>query len=280
MLQKRDVSEGEVATTFLGRRDASGLSYGHLRRACGQSRSNVLVLIRQWRSSGSCQVLLVFLHLLHVQGNLGGLEGGRFYKRQVGLVKKFPCQPEERLLKIVVALGRNVVVLEILFAMKCNRLGFNLAIFDVDLVTNEDDGNIFADSHQIPMPVGHVLVRDTRSYVEHDDSTLTLNVVAIAQTPKFLLACCIPNIEANRAIVGVEAQRMYLNAQSGNIFLFKFTCEMALNEGRLSNTTVSDQNQLKGGYLLLWLLHIVVYSSCRQKESPILRHFCQEQLQF
>lgn len=51
------------------------------------------------------------------------------------------------------------------------------------------------------MPVGHVLVCDTRGYIKHDDTALAVDVVAIAQTTKLLLACSVPDVELNGAQV-------------------------------------------------------------------------------
>jgi hypothetical protein len=45
------------------------------------------------------------------------------------------------------------------------------------------------------MPVGHVLVCDTRCDVEHDNAALSVDVVSITETAKLLLACRVPDVE-------------------------------------------------------------------------------------
>lgn len=45
------------------------------------------------------------------------------------------------------------------------------------------------------MPVGNVLVCNTRSDVKHDDSTLAVDVVSVSQTTELLLTSSIPDIE-------------------------------------------------------------------------------------
>lgn len=45
------------------------------------------------------------------------------------------------------------------------------------------------------MPVGNVLVCDTRGNVEHDDTALSIDVVTITKTTELLLASCVPDIE-------------------------------------------------------------------------------------
>lgn len=52
------------------------------------------------------------------------------------------------------------------------------------------------------MPVGNVLVGDTGGDIEHDDPALSLDVVTISETTKLLLACGIPDVEADGTKVG------------------------------------------------------------------------------
>lgn len=66
--------------------------------------------------------------------------------------------------------------LQILLAVKHNAFGFDFPVFDVNLVAAENDGNVFTDTDQVTMPVGHVLVGDSRGNVKHDDSTLGCGV--------------------------------------------------------------------------------------------------------
>lgn len=68
---------------------------------------------------------------------------------------------------------------------------------DVDLVAAENDGDVLADTLEVTVPVGDVLVGDTRGNVEHDDAALALDVVAITETTKLLLASGVPDVEAD-----------------------------------------------------------------------------------
>ena len=47
------------------------------------------------------------------------------------------------------------------------------------------------------MPVGDVLVGDTRGNIEHDYTTLSLNVISVTETTEFLLSGGIPNVETD-----------------------------------------------------------------------------------
>lgn len=79
---------------------------------------------------------------------------------------------------------------------------------DVNLVTTEDNGDVLANTLKVAMPIWHVLIRDTGSDVEHDNTTLSLNVVSIAQTTELLLSCRVPHIEADGSEVGRESKRV------------------------------------------------------------------------
>lgn len=75
---------------------------------------------------------------------------------------------------------------------------------DVDFVSTQNNGNVLANTLDITMPIRHVLVRDTRSDIEHDNTTLALDVVSITETTKLLLSSCVPDVEADGTEVGGE----------------------------------------------------------------------------
>lgn len=89
------------------------------------------------------------------------------------LPDQLPCEPEERLLEVVVGLGRDFKVLQVLLSVEGNTRSLDLSLLDIDLVTAQHDGDVFTDSLQVSVPVGNVLVGDSRCNVEHDDTTLT-----------------------------------------------------------------------------------------------------------
>ena len=109
--------------------------------------------------------------------DFGGSEGRGSRELEVWIRSELASQPEERLLKVVVGLCRDVVVLQVLFAMESNGLGLDFALLDVYLVSTKDNGNVLANADQVPMPVGNILVGNTRSHVKHDDGTLSLDAV-------------------------------------------------------------------------------------------------------
>jgi len=65
------------------------------------------------------------------------------------------------------------------------------------------------------MPVGNIFVGDAGGDVEHDNAALALDVVTIPETTELLLSSGIPDIEADRAKVGGELQRVDLDTKGG-----------------------------------------------------------------
>ena len=56
---------------------------------------------------------------------------------------------QERLLEVIVRLSRNVVVLQVLLAVEGDSLCLDLSLFDIDLVTSENDRDVLANSNKI-----------------------------------------------------------------------------------------------------------------------------------
>jgi len=160
---------------------------------------------------------------------------------------QLPCQPKERFFEVVVGFRRDLKVLEVLLSMECHGSSLDLPLLDIYFVAAENDRNVFADTFEIAMPVGDIFVRDSGCDVEHDNSALTLDEVSISKTTELLLACSIPNVEANSSEVRRELQRVDLDTESGNIFLFEFTSQVTLNKRSFPSATVADQHKLEGG---------------------------------
>jgi hypothetical protein len=75
------------------------------------------------------------------------IQGAAAY--QSGVANKLAREPEEGLLEVVVGLGRDIVVLEVLFPVEGDGLGLHLALLDINLVTAENDGDVLADTGEI-----------------------------------------------------------------------------------------------------------------------------------
>lgn len=65
------------------------------------------------------------------------------------VANELASEPEEGLLEVIIALGRDVVVLKVLFPVEGDGLGLDLALLDIDLVAAENDGDVLADTGQV-----------------------------------------------------------------------------------------------------------------------------------
>lgn len=61
------------------------------------------------------------------------------------------------------------------------------------------------------MPVGNILIGNPGGDVEHDDTTFTVDVVAVSQPSELLLAGGIPYIELEFTEVGEETEGASVN---------------------------------------------------------------------
>ena len=185
-----------------------------------------------------------------IEGDFLRGKGGCFGQNEVG-INKAAKQPDEGLLELVIALGGDVVVLQILFTMESDLLGFDLSVLHVDFVAYQDDGDGLADSGQVLIPFRHIRVSDTRAHVEHDNAAVAANIVAVAQTSELLLASGIPNVENDLSVVREERHWVNFDSDSGDVLLFVFTGQVALDEGSLADSAVTDKNELEFRNLLL-----------------------------
>ena len=74
-------------------------------------------------------------------------QGGR------NLPGQLPCKVKEGLLKVVVALGRDFIVLQVLLPVEGDLLGLNLPVLHINLVTAKDNGDVL--THPAREKLGH-----------------------------------------------------------------------------------------------------------------------------
>ena len=65
--------------------------------------------------------------------------------RIVPLPCKLPGKVQERFFKVVVALSRDFIVLQILLSVECNLLCLDLPVLHVNLVSTKDNGYVLTD---------------------------------------------------------------------------------------------------------------------------------------
>lgn len=208
-------------------------------------------LTRQRHGGGLVHLLAVLFQELLVDLGSGGSQSGSSNELKLRVADKLAGEPEEGLLEVVVGLGGDIVVLEVLLSVESDGLGLDLALLDIDLVTAENNGNVLANSDEITVPVGDVLVGDTGGNIEHDDTALAVDVVTVTETTELLLTGGIPDIELDLTEVGGEAKRVNLDTEGGHVLLLELTSQVTLDKGGLSGTTVTDKHELEGRGLLL-----------------------------
>ena len=129
--------------------------------------------------------------------------------------------------------------------MERNLFRLNLAVLDFDLITREDYRDIFTHTSEVTVPIRDALISDPGRDVEHDNRALSLNVVPIAQPAKFLLPRCVPDIEPNLPKVGVEFERVNLDAKCRHIFLLEFPSQVALHKRRLPYAAIAHKDKFE-----------------------------------
>jgi len=189
---------------------------------------------------------LQLLDVLGVHENFGRLNERAFDEVEVVVAGELFQKPEEGLFVLVVALGRNVVVLEVALSVEVDLASLQLTVLDISLVSNQDDGDVFTNLGQVLVPLGDVLVGLTRSEVEHDDGAVGINVVALAEIAEFLLSSSIPDDEADLTTVGREVDAGDIGALGGNVRLLELTSDVTLNECGLADAAISDNDELEG----------------------------------
>jgi hypothetical protein len=186
---------------------------------------------------------------------------------QLRVADELAGEPEEGLLEVIVGLGGNIVVLQVLLAVEGDGLGLDLALLHVNLVAAQDNGNVLADTDEITETFWDVLLGDTRVYIKHDDTALAVDVVTVTETTELLLAGGIPHVELDLAEVGGETEGVNFHTKGGHVLLLEFTSQMALDKRGLASATIADKHKLEGRGLLLshlggWLCGR--FSRCKQ----------------
>jgi hypothetical protein len=80
--------------------------------------------------------------------------------------------------------------------------GYTSTHFYINFISAQHNGDVLAHTLEVTMPVGNILVCDTRSDVKHDDAALALDVVTITKTTKLFLSGGIPDVKTDGAKVG------------------------------------------------------------------------------
>lgn len=187
------------------------------------SSSELLIFFREGHLSGFESLLLNCSLLLLVKVNFNWGENWSFNENEVGVVGETAEEPDEGFLKLVVTLGRDIVILQVLLSVEGDLLGLHLAVFDINLVTNKNNWNVLANTSQIFVPLWYIGVSNAGANIEHDNTAVSTDVVTITKTSEFLLTSGIPNVEFDLAVVCEECHGVDLNTEGRNILFLKLT---------------------------------------------------------
>ena len=89
------------------------------------------------------------------------MEDWGFNENQVRVSNESSQEPDEGLLELVVALGRDVIVLEVLLSVESDLLGLDLSVLHINLVSDQNNWDVLTDSDEILVPLGDILVGDS-----------------------------------------------------------------------------------------------------------------------
>ena len=83
-------------------------------------------------------------------------------------------------------------------------------------------------------------------------------LITISQSSEFFLTGGIPNVESDWAVVGVEDHWVHFDSESSDVLLLELSSQMSLDEGSLSDTTITDKHEFVfSNDLLLLLFHFL-----------------------
>lgn len=134
--QRCRVVTGTSAHTNEGSRSVSALQIG-------------IILIWEWRVGGGVELLAVLLEDGLVDGDFWWGESWGSNELESWVADKLAGQPQEWLLEVVVGLGGDIVVLEVLLAVERDALGLDLALLNIDLVADKNNWDVLADADQV-----------------------------------------------------------------------------------------------------------------------------------
>lgn len=120
--------------------------------------------------------------------------------------------------------------------------GFDFSVFLVNLVAHEHDWDVVADSGEILVPLGDVLIGDTGGDVEHQDGGVSSDIVSFSKSTEFFLAGCIPERKLDGSVVGVEGDGANFNSLGGDVFFFELAGDVPFDEGGFADTAVSNEH--------------------------------------
>jgi hypothetical protein len=94
-----------------------------------------------------------------------------------GLLDESAEKPNEGLFELIVALSRDIIVLEILLSVESDLLSFDLTVFHIDLISDKNNRNVLTNTDKILVPFGNILVGDAGAHIKHNDGAVSSDAI-------------------------------------------------------------------------------------------------------
>lgn len=80
---------------------------------------------------------------------------------EVWISDKFLQDPDVWSIVLIIRFSRDIVVLEISLSVEGDLSSLDLSVLTIDLVSNQDDGDVITDSSKVLVPLGDILIGDS-----------------------------------------------------------------------------------------------------------------------
>ena len=146
--------------------------------------------------------------------------------------------------------------------MECDLPSLHFSVFLINFVAHQHDRDVVADTGQIFVPFGDILVGDPGGHIEHDDGGMGANIISFPETSELLLSGSIPDSQLDGSVVCIEGDGADFDTLCSNVFFLEFPCDVPLHKGGFSDTSVSDQNNLEFSNRFRSLSKCIFYVHC------------------
>ena len=135
--------------------------------------------------------------------------------------------------------------MKISLAVESDLAGLDFSFLLVHFVSNQNDWDVIANTGEILVPLGDILVGDSGGDIEHDDGCVCTNVVSLSESSKFFLSGGIPEGKLDGSKVGIEGDGTDFDSLGSNVFLFELAGDMSFDVGSFADSSISNQDDLK-----------------------------------
>lgn len=141
---------------------------------------------------------------------------------------------------LIIRLSGDIIVLEISLSVESDLSSLDFSVLTIDLVSNQNNGDVITDSGKILIPLRDIFIGNSGGDIEHDDGSMSSNIISFSESSEFFLSSSIPDIQFNSTSVSEESNIGNFDSLGSDIFLLELSSQMSLDESGLSDSTISD----------------------------------------